>query len=222
MNIFRLSADMLHLISICILLLKVIGVQNCKGISLKTQLLYCVVFTCRYLDLFWNFWSIYNWIMKVIFIITSYTIAYCMKFKNPICKSYDAKSDNFEVSILIVPTFILALFFNVSFTPFEVLWAFSIYLESVSITPQLIMVQKYARENSGTVSNITSHYMFCLGAYRALYVANWIYRYMTEVGYYDPIAWVSGIVQTLLYIDFFYYYVKAVVQQRDVVLPVTN
>ena len=76
--------------------------------------------------------------------------------------------------------------------------------------PQLIMVQKFARDNSGTVQNITSHYVFCLGAYRALYVVNWIYRFLSEDNYYDPIAWVSGVVQTLLYIDFFYYYIKAV------------
>merc|ERR1712113_304423 len=103
-----------------------------------------------------------------------------------------------KLLILIVPCFILALIFNVRFSPFEILWAFSIYLESVSIIPQLIMVQKYARDNSGSVENITSHYMFCLGAYRALYVINWIYRYFTENNYYDPIAWSSGVVQTLL------------------------
>ena len=86
--------------------------------------------------------------------------------------------------------------------------------------PQLVMVQRTARENQGTVKNITSHYMFCLGAYRALYVVNWVYRYMTEEKYYDPIAWVSGVVQTLLYVDFFYYYVKARYLGENMVLPV--
>ena len=81
------------------------------------------------------------------------------------------------------------------------------------------MVQKFARENQGSVQNITSHYVFCLGAYRALYVVNWCYRYFSEDKYYDPIAWVSGIVQTLLYIDFFYYYIKAVSVGKNMVLP---
>ena len=67
--------------------------------------------------------------MKVIFILSSYAIVYYMKFKNPICRTYDAKADDFRVWILIIPAFILALFFNVTFTPFEILWAFSIYLE---------------------------------------------------------------------------------------------
>jgi hypothetical protein len=35
------------------------------GISLKTQILYVIVFCTRYMDLFWNFASLYNWCMKV-------------------------------------------------------------------------------------------------------------------------------------------------------------
>lgn len=32
---------------------------------MKTQILYAVVFTCRYLDLFTNFYSMYNTVLKV-------------------------------------------------------------------------------------------------------------------------------------------------------------
>jgi hypothetical protein len=81
------------------------------------------------------------------------------------------------------------------------LWTFSIYLESVAILPQLFMVSK-----TGEAESITSHYLFALGSYRALYILNWIYRYATEV-HYDLIAIVAGIVQTVLYCDFFYLYV---------------
>ena len=82
------------------------------------------------------------------------------------------------------------------------------------------MLQKFARENQGSVQNITSHYVFCLGAYRALYVVNWIYRFMTEKSYWDPISWVTGCIQTALYIDFFYYYVKALAVGKYMELPV--
>jgi hypothetical protein len=54
--------------------------------------------------------------------------------------------------------------------------------------------------------NITSHYLFALGSYRALYILNWIYRYV-ENGHFDIIAVVAGILQTVLYCDFFYLYV---------------
>jgi ER lumen protein retaining receptor len=80
----------------------------------------------------------------------------------------------------------------------EILWAFSIYLESVAILPQLFMLQR-----TGEAETITTHYLFALGAYRALYIPNWIYRYFTE-DTVDAIAIVAGLVQTALYSDFFY------------------
>jgi len=83
------------------------------------------------------------------------------------------------------------------------LWSFSIWLESVAILPQLFMLQR-----TGEAEAITTHYLFALGAYRALYIPNWIYRYFGE-GYFDVISVVAGIIQTVLYSDFFYiYYTK--------------
>lgn len=81
------------------------------------------------------------------------------------------------------------------------MWTFSIYLESVAILPQLFLVSK-----TGEAESITSHYLFALGSYRALYLLNWIYRYYAE-DHYDLIAIVAGIVQTVLYCDFFYLYI---------------
>lgn len=88
-----------------------------------------------------------------------------------------------------------------SFSLAQILWTFSIYLESVAILPQLFMISK-----TGEAETITTHYLFFLGLYRALYLANWIRRYQTE-NFYDQIAVVSGVVQTIFYCDFFYLYV---------------
>lgn len=59
---------------------------------------------------------------------------------------------------------------------------------------------------TGEAETITTHYLFCLGLYRALYLFNWIWRYYFE-GFFDMIAIVAGVVQTVLYCDFFYLYV---------------
>ena len=83
----------------------------------------------------------------------------------------------------------------------QILWTFSIYLESVAILPQLFMVSK-----TGEAETITSHYLFALGVYRTLYLFNWIWRYHFE-GFFDLIAIVAGLVQTVLYCDFFYLYI---------------
>ena len=61
-------------------------------------------------------------------------------------------------------------------------------------------------KQTGEAESITSHYLFALGSYRALYIFNWIYRYYSE-SFQDWIAIVAGIVQTILYCDFFYLYI---------------
>eukprot|EP00954_Amorphochlora_amoebiformis_P015676 1230355-Amorphochlora_amoeboformis.AAC.1 len=83
-----------------------------SGISLNSQLLYVLVFVTRYLDLFWNFNSIYNSVMKLIFVSTSVYIVYMMMFVQPICATYRKEADNkLPVHYLIVPCAILALIF---------------------------------------------------------------------------------------------------------------
>lgn len=51
------------------------------GISFKTQALYVLVFLTRYIDLFFRWISLYNFVMKIFFIISSCYILYLMKFR---------------------------------------------------------------------------------------------------------------------------------------------
>ena len=90
-------ADMLHLASIIILLMKIrqsrncIGKENCIigiGISAKTQELYVIIFCLRYLDLFMYFVSWYNTIMKIGFISATLYILYMIRWKKPYCSVY--------------------------------------------------------------------------------------------------------------------------------------
>lgn len=211
MNIFRLVGDLSHLLAIILLLIKIWKTRSCAGISGKSQIMFALVFTTRYLDIFTNFISVYNTCMKVIFIAASYATVYLiyMKFK----ATYDSNHDSFRMEFLIVPVGGLAVLVNHDFSFMEILWTFSIYLESVAILPQLFMVSK-----TGEAETITSHYLFALGSYRGLYLLNWIYRYYFE-GFFDLIAIVAGCVQTILYCDFFYLYITKVLKGKKLSLP---
>ncbi|XP_057464896.1 ER lumen protein-retaining receptor A-like [Actinidia eriantha] len=201
MNIFRFAGDMFHLISILVLLLKIYATKSCSGISLKTQELYALVFVTRYLDLFTDFISVYNTVMKLVFIGSTAAIVWCMQWHRVVKRSYDRELDTFRHYFLVGACFVLALFLHENFTFQEIFWAFSIYLEAVAILPQLVLLQR-----SGNVDNLTGQYIFFLGAYRAFYILNWIYRYFMEQRFSRWISCISGLVQTALYADFFYYY----------------
>lgn len=211
MNIFRLLGDLSHLLAIIVLLLKIWKTRSCAGLSGKSQIMFAIVYTTRYLDLFFTFVSLYNTCMKIIFIASSYATIYLLyvKFK----ATYDSNHDTFRIEFLLVPVAGLSFLVNHDFAPLEILWTFSIYLEAVAILPQLFMISK-----TGEAETITSHYLFALGSYRALYILNWIYRYYFE-GFFDFIAVVAGCVQTVLYCDFFYLYISKVWKGKKLTLP---
>ncbi|XP_043252739.1 ER lumen protein-retaining receptor [Colletes gigas] len=211
MNIFRLLGDLSHLLAVIILLLKIWKTRSCAGISGKSQILFTIVYTLRYIDLVTTYISAYNTFMKIIFIVASCATVSLMyvKFR----ATYDHNHDTFRIEFLVVPAFLLALLINHDFTIMEVLWTFSIYLESVAILPQLFLVSK-----TGEAESITSHYLFALGSYRALYLLNWVYRYYAE-DHYDLIVIIAGLVQTVLYCDFFYLYITKVLKGKKLQLP---
>eukprot|EP00004_Rigifila_ramosa_P026145 TRINITY_DN8007_c0_g1_i2.p1 TRINITY_DN8007_c0_g1~~TRINITY_DN8007_c0_g1_i2.p1 ORF type:complete len:214 (+),score=64.37 TRINITY_DN8007_c0_g1_i2:67-642(+) len=186
--------------------------KSCRGISLRTMELYALVFTARYPDLFFSFISVYNSAMKVFFLLSSYTIVYWMR--TTMKASYDKEHDTFRPLFLIVPSLLLALVINYEFAFFEILWTFSVYLEAVAILPQLFLLQR-----TQDIETLSAHYIAALGAYRLCYLINWVYRWYTEPGYTMWIVWISGLVQTALYVDFFYYYLKSVSSGQKMALP---
>ncbi|GCB70974.1 hypothetical protein scyTo_0010897 [Scyliorhinus torazame] len=150
-------------------------------------------------------------LFQIVFLFCAYVTIYLIYMKYS--STFDRENDTFRVEFILVPVAGLSFLVNHDYSPLEILWTFSIYLESVSILPQLFMITK-----TGEAETITSHYLFFLGLYRALYLANWIWRYHTE-GFFDQIAVVAGVVQTIFYCDFFYLYITKVLKGKNMGLP---
>ncbi|CAD6884226.1 unnamed protein product [Tilletia controversa] len=221
MNIFRLLGDVAHLFSILLLIHKIHISKSCRGISFKSQLLYFIVFAMRYSNLFvigkdWSwFFTLYMFVFRVFFLASSGYVLYLMRVR--FRPTHDPAIDTIRLEYLLGPAAVLGLIFHFrrdGLNPlYECLWATSIYLESVAILPQLFMLQR-----TGEAETITTHYIFALGAYRALYIPNWIWRFATE-GFWDPISVLAGLVQTGLYLDFFYVYFNKVMKGQKFELP---
>jgi ER lumen protein retaining receptor len=183
------------------------------GISLKTQELYLLVFVTRYLDLFTNWSSLYNTAFKVFYLGASAGLVYMLRTSPGLVATYQADRDSFlHLKFGVAPCVVLGLLFSdaplsegVGAYLLGAAWAFSLFLEAVAIFPQLVLLTR-DRE----VENITGHYIAALGAYRAFYILNWVWRAATEPGYSAWLVWATGAVQTLLYADFFWHYVKSI------------
>ncbi len=224
-NPFRFMADMLHLSSMIILLHKLYTTRSCAGVSVKTKMLYLIVFMLRYLDILWNWANLYNLAMKILYLgLTGLTVYVIL---GPLKASYDKENDTFRLPLVLIAAAIVGtivslpnvffghgLHYPFTFRPFELLWGISIVLEAVSILPQLLLLAR-----THEIESFTSSYIACLGSYRALYIVNWIYKAIKGQKRQSWFVYVAGIVQTALYADFFYYYFKAKLAGTRMKLP---
>lgn len=210
MNLIRVAGDMLHLAAILILLSKMLRQRSSAGVSLKSMMLFALVFCTRYIDVVLVYINFYNTSMKLFYLMSTLHICYLMKFRNPWKATYDKDNDTFQLKFLIIPCMILAVLFYGEprrGIVVEILWTFSQFLEAVAILPQIFLLEYTERYDA-----LTSHYMFCLGAYRVLYLVHWMVRYFV----FGKLNWISlscGILQSVLYADFFYHYIVQVVRK---------
>lgn len=222
-----------------ILNVKTFKSQRATGVSIKTLQLYTLVFFCRltsiirhegYLPYDKSGDWLYHFIEIMALIFTSTALYGCMV---PFKGSYQADADKFgEFNVpsgmgaiyLAVPVFVLAVVFhpnlNADFLS-DVAWTYAMYLESLSLIPQLYMFQQQA---NGVVELLTAHFVAALGFGRILEFVFWVYSYhelATSAGSTLPgyLALFSQFLQLVLMVDFFWYYITAVKNATPLVLP---
>ncbi|KAK4229758.1 ER lumen protein retaining receptor-domain-containing protein [Podospora fimiseda] len=200
-----LLADLSHITAKCILLFSIHKNRSSEGVSLLTQILYALVFITRYTDLF-DEQSSWNVFFKVFYLLSSFYTISIMRFVFPRTREREKAwkmGAAILVGSLILSPFVMLIFEKKGVWGFaEMLWVFSQILESVCVLPQLLLLRQ-----TTVPTVITSFYIVFLGAYRGLYLINWIIR---ELDANDrkpnPVSVLFGIIQTALYVDFAWVY----------------
>ena len=88
------------------------------GLSGKSQIMFAIVFSARYLDMFTTFVSLYNSTMKVLFLAGTFITVYLMWYKFK--ATNDSNHDTFRFEFLVGPCALLALVVNHEFAVLEV------------------------------------------------------------------------------------------------------
>ena len=174
-----------------------------SGVSLKTQELYAIVFATRYLDIFTDFVSVYNTIMKLIFLGSSFSIVWYIRRHKIVRRSYDKEQDTFRHLFLILPCLVLAIFINEKFTLKEVCSSINAFMFCLSIPKYkchflfcfahvlhvmgqvmwtfslyleavAILPQLVLLQRTRNIDNLTGQYVLLLGYYSVLcYIGFW-------------------------------------------------
>jgi ER lumen protein retaining receptor len=175
--------------------------------------LYLIVYLARYLDLFTTIYSFYNSLVKIFYIVSTASIVRILRCSEAAQSTYSPAHDSFEHwKYLLIPSVIIGFLTHLigsgyeDFDYMECLWTISIYLESVTMLPQLIMFRsdRFVKENRGDARDEILLPIFLFGIHRGFYILNWIYRANTERNYrHHWVVFFCGCLQVLLYSQFF-------------------
>ncbi|MCO5561311.1 hypothetical protein L7F22_014932 [Adiantum nelumboides] len=140
-----------------------------KGLSLKSQELTAIFLAVRLYCSFVMEYDIHT-LLDTATLITTCWVVYMMRYR--VKSTYLADLDNFPLYLLAIPCAVLALVIHPTTSHYfvnRILWAFCVYLEAVSVLPQLRVMQ-----NTRVVETFTAHYVFALGIARFFSCAHWV------------------------------------------------
>ncbi|GAU24982.1 hypothetical protein TSUD_312170 [Trifolium subterraneum] len=212
-NLF-VAAELVHALGISLLIYKLAQEKTCAGLSLKSQELTAIFLAVRLYCSFVMEYDIHT-LLDTATLGTTLWVIYMIRFK--LKSSYMDTKDNLAIYYVVIPCAVLSLLIHPTTRHHpinRILWAFCVYLEAVSVLPQLRVMQ-----NTKIVEPFTAHYVFALGVARFLSCAHWVLQVfdtrghlLTALGYglWPSMVLLSEIVQTFILADFCYYYIKSI------------
>ncbi len=205
--------------------------RTCKGLSAKTLQLYSAVFAGRLSSiLIFEGYLPYDrtgdWMYQTFEVLSLLLCLSCLFMVMSTYKtSYQVHMDAFGVKplpdslgvmLIVGPCFIFAIIVHPSLNKFwltDVAWAWSMYMETFAIFPQLIMFHK---NKSGEIDMLTSHFVSFLTVTRLFHLLFWMTTYSELNNKEGGIGGIAGyvvvifqLVQLVLMGDYIYSYIKA-------------
>jgi ER lumen protein retaining receptor len=229
-----LPASMIRTTGIALLTFRMVDTKSAAGVSIKTLQLYCLVFICRLASILFfpgylPYDSTGDWFYQVMEATALICCGVCISIAYSNRMTYQSHLDSFGHMaqipseygnvLIAAPLFLLAVLVHPNLNDFwltDIAWAYSMYVETFAILPQLFMFQK---EKSGEVDLLQSHFVFCLGFARMFEFLFWVTSHNelndhkaagfggANVGYFVVF---SQILQLVIMADYFYFYLRAI------------
>ena len=224
-DVLFLIAEFVHCVGIGFLAYKLIKHENCTGVSLKSQQLTALFLSIR---LYCSMMMEYDWHTLLDALTLGATLWVCKTMQTTTRGTYTAALDSTPLALIVGPCAALAFFAHPTTKHAwinRVLWAMCVYLEAVSVLPQLRMMQK-----ARVVERFTANYVFALGVARFFSCAHWILQVFEGKSYLQtalgrgiwPLMVIgSEVIQTGILADFCYYYIQSwATGESSMTLPV--
>ena len=185
--VLQTLSSIIKTLSFIIVLIKVLNFESCSGVSVNSLICFFLSFFCRnFVVIFFNIRlrnfkidvinSTFNTISEFISFSIICILLYVVYFKYPVTS--DITLDNkMPFYYLVIPTFLLAIPFKpwiYRYWFIDLIWIFSIFLESISIYPQIILFTT----KKGHIEHFTSHFLSLQAISSIFELIYWIKTYI--------------------------------------------
>jgi ER lumen protein retaining receptor len=231
-SVLETLSSMAKTLAFIIVLLKVVNYQNCSGISPNSLICFIIAIGCRkFVVIFFSVRlrglkidiinSIFTHISEYITLLICFILLYMIYYK------YSETSDiNLDHQIpfyyLCIPTFLIAIPFKpyvFRYWYIDLIWIYSIFLESVSIYPQIMLFLK----KKGQIEKFTGHYIALQGLSTIFGLFFW-YKFFYNINdrislllgeYSGYIIMISEIIKLFIMAFYFYLYLKSIINAKN-------
>ena len=226
---FLVLSSLIQTCSFIIILIKVNDSQNFSVLSANTLICYCILLFARLTStLFYPGYlpndSTGSWLYQLsdtISLLICSLLIYLIYFKYK--ETSDLMLDNkIPFYYLVIPSYILAILIrsNLNNNFFcDINWAFSMYLETVAIFPQILLFTL----KKGQIEKFTSHYVALCGFSRLFSLIFWWDTYdelnVPEIFFGKYIGYFiigAQILQLLIMADYYYLYFKSILKGNEI------
>ena len=228
-SFFLVLSSLVQTCAFVIILIKVTNFQNCSGLSANTLICYAILLFARLTStLFYPGYlpsdSSGSWLYQLsdilsLFICSLLIYLIYFKYKETSDIMMDSKIPFYYI---VIPSYILAIIVRSSLNGnafCDINWAFSMYLETFSIFPQILLFTM----KKGQIESFTSHYVALCGLSRLFSLIFWYDTYeelVTDdvfsgqyIGYFIIGA---QIVQLIIMADYYYLYFKSILKGQAI------
>lgn len=214
-------SSLVSMFSFLMVAVKIEGAKSVQGVSLRMMECYMLVFVGRLIAIvpfegYLPFDKSGDWLYQVceaMCLCLAGSIVYACRFR--FTNTYHPNTDYFAHMYIIVPAAVVSLIFHPNlngFLPSDMSWAFALYLESVTVLPQLFMFMK-----EGQAEPFTSHFLAAQATAKLISFIFWASSFSelsdpnhSIKSYVGNWVVVMQLVQLLVMGDFIYHYIRCI------------
>jgi len=226
-SLYFVLSSMAQTLSLVIIMLRVTQYQSCSGISINYLICFIIVLITRLITNIFSSYdiqiglinSIFLYISQILSLLICLYLLYLIFFEYP--ETSDKMIDNkMPFYYLIIPTFFVAILFKPYIFRnwfFDLMFIYSIILESVAIYPQIILFST----KKGEIETYTSNFIAFQGLSTVFVLIFWFKNYLSLedndsllLGRFSGYVVIfSEILQLIIIGYYFYLYFKSIMKR---------